>query len=63
MGSGLDDWIYLFKITINFDGPQSMSVYDSLHSLLDYECHIFYHDQWRTKNHCSHIELIQHPHK
>jgi hypothetical protein len=40
MGSGLDDCIYwqFFTITINEDSSQSITVYDSLHSLLDYEC-------------------------
>jgi hypothetical protein len=40
MGSGLDGWIYwhFFTITTNYDSSQSMTVYDSLHSSLDYEC-------------------------
>jgi hypothetical protein len=40
MGSGFDDWIYwhFFTITVLYDSAQSMTVYDSLHSLLDYEC-------------------------
>jgi hypothetical protein len=40
MGSGLDDWIYwhFFTITINYESSQSITVYDWLHSLLDYEC-------------------------
>jgi hypothetical protein len=31
MGSGFDDWIYwhFITITINYDGSQSMTVYDS----------------------------------
>jgi hypothetical protein len=41
-GSGLDDWIYWhFTITINYNSSQSMTVPDSLHSLLDYECLLF----------------------
>jgi hypothetical protein len=32
-----------------------MTVYDSLHSLLDYEWFLF--ERW-TMNHCSHIELL-----
>jgi hypothetical protein len=27
-----------------------MTVQDSLHSLLDYECLLFHCDEWRTKN-------------
>jgi hypothetical protein len=40
MGSGLDDWIYwhFYTITVSYDSSQSMTVYDSLHSLPDYEC-------------------------
>jgi hypothetical protein len=40
VGSGLDDCIYwhFFTITINCDSSQSTTVYDSLHSLLNYEC-------------------------
>jgi hypothetical protein len=40
IGSELDDGIYwlLFTITINYNSSQSMTLYDSLHSLLDYEC-------------------------
>jgi hypothetical protein len=51
MGSWFDDWIYwhFFTSTINYDSSQSMTVYDSLHSLL-------YHE-WRTRNHSSRIEL------
>jgi hypothetical protein len=37
MGSEFDDW-HFFTISLNYDRPQSMSVYDSLHSLLDHEC-------------------------
>jgi hypothetical protein len=39
MGSGLDDWIYwhMFTITIDYGSSHSMTVYGSLHSLLDYE--------------------------
>jgi hypothetical protein len=58
MGSGLDDWIYWhFIITINYDSSQSVTVYDSLHSLLDHESLLNRCDEWRTTNHCSHIEL------
>jgi hypothetical protein len=47
MGSGLDDWIYwhLFTITVSYNSLQSMAVGDSLHSLLDYECLLFYCDE------------------
>jgi hypothetical protein len=60
MGSGFDDWIYwhLFTITVNYACSQSVTVYDSLHSLLDYECLLFHCDEWRTKNLCSHLELL-----
>jgi hypothetical protein len=34
-----------------------MTVYDSLHSLLDHERLLFHCDEWRTVNHCSHIQL------
>jgi hypothetical protein len=39
MSSGLDEWIcwHFFTITINYDNSQSVTPYDSLHSLLDYE--------------------------
>jgi hypothetical protein len=42
-GSGLDDWIYwyFFRITTNYNSSQSMTVYDSLHSLLDCERVLF----------------------
>jgi hypothetical protein len=51
-GSGYDDWVYwhFFTITINHNSSQSMTDYDSLHSLLVYECLLFYCDEWRTKN-------------
>jgi hypothetical protein len=60
MGSGFDDWIYLhfFTITVNYDSSQSMTVSDSLHSSLDYECFLVHCDQWRTTNHYSHIEHL-----
>jgi hypothetical protein len=37
MGCRSDDWIYLCSFTIanNYDSSQSMTVSDSLHSLLD----------------------------
>jgi hypothetical protein len=52
MGSGFDDWVYwhFFTIKINCNSSQSVTVYYSLHSLLDHE--------WRMKNFCSHIELL-----
>jgi hypothetical protein len=31
----------VFAITINYNSSQSMTVSDSLHSLLDYECLLF----------------------
>jgi hypothetical protein len=35
-----------------------MTVYDSLHSLLDHERLLFHCDEWRTTNQCSQIELL-----
>jgi hypothetical protein len=51
-GSGLDDWIYLhfFPVKINYNSSQSVTLWDSLYSLLDYECLLFCCDEWRTKN-------------
>jgi hypothetical protein len=48
MGSGLGDWIYwhFFTITIIYDSSQSMTVYNTLHSLLDHECLLFHCDEW-----------------
>jgi hypothetical protein len=49
-GPGLDDWIYWhlplqsLLITITYNSSQSMTAQDSLHSLLDYECLLFYCD-------------------
>jgi hypothetical protein len=42
-GFELDDWIYwhFFTITTNYNSSQSVTVYDSLHSLMDYECLLF----------------------
>jgi hypothetical protein len=42
-----DEWIYLrsFTITTNYDSSQSMTVYDSLHSLLDHERLPFHRDE------------------
>jgi hypothetical protein len=34
-----------------------MTVYDALHSVLNYECQVFYCDEWRTLNHGTHIKL------
>jgi hypothetical protein len=47
------DWIYwhFFTITINYYSPQSMTVYDSLHSLLDHERLLFHCDEWRITAH------------
>jgi hypothetical protein len=58
-GSGFDDCIYwcCFTIIINYDSSKSMTLYDSLHYLLDHEFLLFHCDVWRTKNHCSHIVL------
>jgi hypothetical protein len=58
MGSGLDVWIYwhFFTITVDYDNLKSMTVYDSLHSLLDHDCLLFQCDEIRTTNHCSHLE-------
>jgi hypothetical protein len=60
--SGVLDWMTGFTgssitITTNDNSSRSMIVYDSLHSLLDYECLLFYYDESRTKNFCSYIEL------
>jgi hypothetical protein len=43
MGSGLDDWTCwrFFTITTNYSSSQSMTVWDSLHSSLDYERLLF----------------------
>jgi hypothetical protein len=56
---GFKDLIYwyFFAITINYDSSQSMTLYDSHHSLLDHERLLFHCDEWRTTNHCSHIEF------
>jgi hypothetical protein len=49
-GSGLDDWIYWrlplqsLLITMNYYSSQSVTAWDSLHSLPDYECLLFYCD-------------------
>jgi hypothetical protein len=47
MGSGLDDLIYwhFFTITLNYDSSQSVTVYDSLNSLLDHELLLFHCDE------------------
>jgi hypothetical protein len=44
MRSGLDDWIYwhFFTVAMNYDFSHLMTVYDSLHSLLDQE-HLPFH--------------------
>jgi hypothetical protein len=49
MESELDDWIYwhFFTITINYDYSQSVTAQDSPHSLLDYECLLFYCEERR----------------
>jgi hypothetical protein len=56
MGSRLDEWIYwhFLTITTNQNSSQSMVVYDLLHSLLDHERLLFYCDERRTMNPCSH---------
>jgi hypothetical protein len=35
-----------------------MAAYDSLHSVLYHERLLFHCDECRTKNHCSHTELL-----
>jgi hypothetical protein len=50
-------FIGTIRITISYDSSQSMTVYDSLHSLLDHERLLFHCDEWWTANH-SHIELF-----
>jgi hypothetical protein len=59
MDSGRDDWAYwyFFTTTLNYDSSQSMTVYNSSHSLLDHEPLPFRCDEWRTKDSCSHLEL------
>jgi hypothetical protein len=59
MGSGFDVWIYwrFFTIKISRDSSESMTVYDSVHSLLDHERLLFHCDECRTTNLCSHTEL------
>jgi hypothetical protein len=52
------DWMIRFigtsvTITTSYNDSQSMSDYDPLHSLLDYECLVFCSDEWRAKNVCS----------
>jgi hypothetical protein len=44
--SGLDDLVYwhFFTIIINCNSSRSVTVRDSLHSLLDYACLLFYCD-------------------
>jgi hypothetical protein len=50
-------------ISINYNSSQSVTIYDSLHSLLDYECLLFHCDEWWAKDHsllpyeCAMIEL------
>jgi hypothetical protein len=48
MGSGFDEWIYwhFFTTTINYDSSQSMTLYESLHSLLNYERLLFHCDEY-----------------
>jgi hypothetical protein len=55
VSSGFDDWIYwhFFTITINYDSLQSVTLYESLHSLLNHERFLFHCDEWRKKNFCS----------
>jgi hypothetical protein len=48
-------------ITINYDSLQLMTLYDSLHSLLDYECRLFHCDDWRKKN-FSWMNCAERPH-
>jgi hypothetical protein len=40
---------HFFTITLNCDSSQSVTVHDSLHSLLDHERLLFLSDEWRTK--------------
>jgi hypothetical protein len=49
-GSRSDDWIYWrsFKIILNSDSLQSLTVYDSLHSLLAHERLPVYYDERRN---------------
>jgi hypothetical protein len=47
MGSGFHEWTYwhIFTITTIYSSSKSMTAYDSLHSLLDHECLLFYCDK------------------
>jgi hypothetical protein len=53
MGSRLHDEIYwhFFTIAINYDSSQSMTVHDSLYSLLNYERLLFHCDERRITAH------------
>jgi hypothetical protein len=60
VGYRFDDWIYWTSpiiVTVNYDSLQSMTVYDSLYSLLDHEHHRLHCDEWQTKISCPHLEL------
>jgi hypothetical protein len=37
-------------IKANYNSSESVAVYGSLHSLLDYECLLFHSDEYRTKD-------------
>jgi hypothetical protein len=60
VASRFDDWIFwhFFTITFDSDSLQSMTVYDSLRSLLYHDLLLFQRDEWRTKNSRSHLELL-----
>jgi hypothetical protein len=59
MISGLGDWFYshFYTTKVNYDSSQSMTLYDSSHSMLDHEHLPFHCDEWWPKNSCSQIEL------
>jgi hypothetical protein len=68
-GSGFDDWIYwhFFTIITSSNSPQSMTMWDSLHSWLDHECLLLHCDEWRiiahTVDSLNGVCLTNHPHQ
>jgi hypothetical protein len=48
-----------FTVTVNYDSSQSMTVFDSLNSLLHRKRLLFHCDERRTTNHCSDVEHIE----
>jgi hypothetical protein len=62
MGSGFDDWVYchFLTITIIYVSSQSVTVWDSLHSLLSYERLLVRCDEWRTRTALNDVCLTNH---